>query len=304
MDGAIRFTQRDALAAILITGVNIVAGLIIGVFQHGLDLATAAETYTHPDGRRGPRHRDSRAARLDGGRPDHHARRVGIAPRRGSGDAAARARRSRSAVAAGVLALLALIPGLPKFAFLSVAARARRWPPTRSRRRPEAPVEEPPAPAADRRAGGGRPRVDPLSVEVGYALVSLVDEKQGGTLLTRVRAIRRQIATETGVVVAPVHVADNLQLGPRALQHPRQGRRSGARRAVRRSPAGHQPGHGDAGRSTASQTKEPAFGLPGHLDVRRSARGRRRGRLHRRRCRRRRSRRTCRRRSARSCPTC
>ena len=75
MDGAIRFTQRDALAAVLITVVNIVAGLIIGVLQHGLDLATAAETYTHPDGRRGPGHGDPGAARVDGRRSDHDARR-------------------------------------------------------------------------------------------------------------------------------------------------------------------------------------------------------------------------------------
>ena len=94
-------------------------------------------------------------------------------------------------------------------------------------------------PTPDRAAG--RPTrsdapatVDPLSVEVGYALVSIVDEKQGGTLLNRVRAIRRQIATETGVVVPPVHVADNLQLGPRDLRDSRQGRRSRARRALRR----------------------------------------------------------------------
>jgi flagellar biosynthesis protein FlhA len=57
--------------------------------------------------------------------------------------------------------------------------------------------------------------VDPLGIEVGYALVTIVDENQGGTLLNRVRAIRRQIAAETGLVVPPVHVADNLQLGPR-----------------------------------------------------------------------------------------
>jgi flagellar biosynthesis protein FlhA len=58
--------------------------------------------------------------------------------------------------------------------------------------------------------------VDPLGVDVGYALVSMVDERQGGTLLTRVRSIRKQIATETGLVVPPVRIADNLQLGPRA----------------------------------------------------------------------------------------
>src|SRR4030095_4241064 len=57
--------------------------------------------------------------------------------------------------------------------------------------------------------------VDPLGIEVGYALVTIVDEKQSGTLLARLRSIRRQIASETGMVVPPVHVADNLQLGPR-----------------------------------------------------------------------------------------
>ena len=57
--------------------------------------------------------------------------------------------------------------------------------------------------------------VDPLSVEVGYALVSLVDENHGGTLLNRVRAISRQIAREIGILVPPVHIADNLQLAPR-----------------------------------------------------------------------------------------
>jgi flagellar biosynthesis protein FlhA len=68
-------------------------------------------------------------------------------------------------------------------------------------------------PAADKSDVTGT--VDPLGVEVGYALVGVVDEKQGGTFLTRVRSIRRQIAAETGMVVPPVHVADNLQLGPR-----------------------------------------------------------------------------------------
>ncbi len=68
MDGAIRFTQRDALAAVLITGVNIVAGLIIGVLQHGLDLGDRGRDLHDPDGRRGPRHRDPGAARLDVGR--------------------------------------------------------------------------------------------------------------------------------------------------------------------------------------------------------------------------------------------
>ena len=106
MDGAIRFTQRDALAAILITGVNIVAGLIIGVFQHGLDLGDGGRDLHAADRRRGPGHGDSGVARVDVRRPDHDARRRRVAPRRGSGHpaagaAAAAGRRRRRADAAG-----------------------------------------------------------------------------------------------------------------------------------------------------------------------------------------------------------
>ena len=84
MDGAIRFTQRDALAAMLITGVNIVAGLIIGVVPARPRPGDRGRDLHDPDGRRRPGHRDSGAAGVDVGRPDHDARRVGIAPRRGS----------------------------------------------------------------------------------------------------------------------------------------------------------------------------------------------------------------------------
>src|SRR5262249_22786111 len=115
------------------------------------------------------------------------------------------------AVAAAVLVGLALIPGLPKVSFLMVAIllgaaafanrRAAEPPPPAAAPAPE--QSDAPAP------------IDPLSIEIGYALVALADEKQGGTLLNRLRAIRKQVAAETGIVVPPVHVADNLQLGPR-----------------------------------------------------------------------------------------
>src|SRR5262249_57532009 len=116
------------------------------------------------------------------------------------------------AVAAAVLTGLAIIPGLPKTAFLVVAvllggaALATREKPTAATTTPETtPTETADTP----------PPVDPLSIEIGYALVALADDKQGGTLLNRLRAIRKQIAAETGVIVPPVHVADNLQLWPR-----------------------------------------------------------------------------------------
>jgi flagellar biosynthesis protein FlhA len=214
MDGAIRFTQRDALAAVIITGVNIVAGLIIGVVQHNLSLGTAAETYTILTVGEGlvtsiPALLVSMAGGLI-------TTRASAESHLGEEVAAQLLARSRPlAVAAAVLVGLALIPGLPKFSFMFVAlvlggaAYANRRETTEAE--PPADTAAPAKDVPDRVAA-----VDPLGVEVGYALVTIVDESRGGTLLNRVRSIRRQIATETGMVVPPVHVADNLQLGPRA----------------------------------------------------------------------------------------
>jgi flagellar biosynthesis protein FlhA len=212
MDGAIRFTQRDALAAVLITGVNIVAGLIIGVVQHGLDLGTAAETYTILTVGEGlvtaiP----ALLVSMSGGLITTRA-----AAESNLGEEVATQLLARSrplAVAAAVLVALALIPGLPKFSFLFVAAvLGGAAYANRRELTPEAPAETAAAPTD---AIEAVTHVDPLGIEVGYALVTIVDESRGGTLLNRVRAIRKQIASETGMVVPPVHVADNLQLGPR-----------------------------------------------------------------------------------------
>ena len=261
MDGAIRFTQRDALAAVLITGVNIVAGLIIGVVQHGLDLATAAQTYTILTVGEGlvtaiP----ALLVSMSGGLITTRAASESNLGEEVAVQLLARAR--PLAVAAGVLVALALIPGLPKFPFLAVArCSARR--PTRTARRSR-PAEDADAAAAPRarRDRGRRSTVDPLSVEVGYALVSLVDEKQGGTLLNRVRAIRRQIATETGVVVPPVHVADNLQLPPRVYAILVKGVEVARGELYADRLLAINPGTADRRARGHRRRSEPAFGLP------------------------------------------
>ena len=214
MDGAIRFTQRDALAAVLITGVNIVAGLIIGIFQHGLDLSTAVSTYTILTVGEGlvtsiPALLVSMAGGLI-------TTRASAESHLGEEVATQLLARSRPlAVAAAVLIGLALIPGLPKFSFLFVAAVLGGA--AYANRREDAPAAAADAPSAAAASQNVEAvvSVDPLGIEVGYALVTIVDEAQGGTLLNRIRSIRRQIANETGLVVPPVHVADNLQLGPR-----------------------------------------------------------------------------------------
>ncbi len=213
MDGAIRFTQRDALAAIVITVVNISAGLIIGVFQHGLDLATAAETFTILTVGEGlvtaiP----ALLISMSGGLITTRA-----ASESDLGAEVASQLLSSPkplGVAAGVLTALALIPGLPKLSFLFVASLLAAAAYANREQKATAVEDSSTQPTVDPLEQALV--VDPLSVEVGYGLIGIVDEKQGGTLLTRVRAIRRQIATDTGMVVPAVHVADNLQLGPRS----------------------------------------------------------------------------------------
>ena len=258
MDGAIRFTQRDSLAALIIIGVNIVAGLFIGIVQHGLDIETALRTYTILTVGEGlvtaiP----ALLVSMSGGLITTRA--ASDSP---LGDDVAEQLLGRSrplAVAAAVLVGLAAIPGLPKVSFLVVAALLGGAAyVTRDAARAGA-EEVPAAPAPDPFESAGT--VDPLRVEVGYALVAIVDEKQGGTLLARVRAVRRQIATETGIVVPPVHVADNLQLGPRTYSLLVKGVEVARGELYPERHLAIDPGTAKVA-IEGSPTREPAFGLP------------------------------------------
>ncbi|MCL4848049.1 MAG: flagellar biosynthesis protein FlhA [Acidobacteria bacterium] len=260
MDGAIRFTQRDAVAALLITVVNIVAGLIIGVLQHGLDLATAARTYTLLTVGEGlvtaiP----ALLVSMSGGLITTRA-----ASEAHLGDEVASQLLSRSkplAVGAGVLFALALIPGLPKLSFFAVAGvlGVAAW----ANRAAVAPASEELAPVAAPPPDPleGLITVDPLGIEVGYALIALVDEKQGGTLLTRIRSIRKQIAGDTGMVVPPVHVADNLQLGPRVYSILVKGIEVARGELYPERFLAINPGTATVP-VEGTATREPAFGLP------------------------------------------
>ena len=260
MDGAIRFTQRDAVAALLITGVNIVAGLIIGVLQHGLDLGTAARTYTVLTVGEGlvtaiPALLVSVSGALI-------TTRAASESHLGEEVAAQLLARSRPlGIAAAMLVGLALIPGLPKLPFFVVAAVLGAAAYANGRREEDAAgeAEAPAAPAPD--ALEGALSVEPLGIGLGYALIPLVDEKQGGTLLARVRSIRRQVALDSGVVVPAVHIADNLQNPPRAYSLLVKGVEVARGELHLDRWLAIDPG-------TATEpidglpTKEPAFGLP------------------------------------------
>jgi flagellar biosynthesis protein FlhA len=226
--------------------------------QHGLDLATAAQTYTILTVGEGlvtaiPALLVSMAGALI-------TTRAASESHLGEEVATQLLGRSRPlAAAAAVLTFLALIPGLPKFAFLSVALVLAGCAYAVREEEAEKPVEDATSSAND--APEGLVTVDPISIEVGYALVSLVDEKQGGTLLTRVRAIRRQIATETGVVVAAVRIADNLQLGPRGYTVLIKGVEVARGELYAERLLAINPGSATE-RLEGAHTQEPAFGLP------------------------------------------
>ena len=259
MDGAVRFTQRDSIAAILITGVNIVAGLIIGTWQHGLDLATAAETYTILTVGEGlvtaiPALLVSMSGALIMTRAASEAN-------LGEEVATQLLAHPRTLMtAAGVLVFIGLIPGLPKFPFFVVALLLML---AALGTRETAPAQDDvdvPAPAEEETLQTVVD-VDPLGIEVGYGLIALVDEKQGGTLLTRVKSIRRQIADETGVVVPPVRIADNLQLGPRNYSLLVKGVEVGRGELYPERFLAINPGTVTS-ELDGRPTKEPAFGLP------------------------------------------
>ncbi|QXD17144.1 flagellar biosynthesis protein FlhA [Rhodocaloribacter litoris] len=219
MDGASKFVRGDAIAGLVITAINIVGGLVIGVTQHEMTFGEAAGTFTLLSIGDGlvsqiPALLISTAA--------------GIIVSRAS-DEANLAQDFKGQlfrkphpifITAGFLLLLGLVPGLPLFPFWLLAGmtvlvgRARlqsvRQEAQEAARRAEAAAaeEEPPEEPADLLL------VDPLELEIGYALIPIVDPNQRGDLLERVKLLRQQVALELGIVVPPVRIRDNVTLPP------------------------------------------------------------------------------------------
>ena len=266
MDGAARFNQRDALATILITAINIVAGLLIGTLQQGIELGEAARTYTVLTVGDGlvtiiP----SLLVSVAGGITLTRANSAGMLG--GEIRQQLLARPATLYMAAGVSALMCLIPGLPKIAFLSVAAALYVGGRRVAAAAPAAfPVEL--TPGEKKKTAGAQGsdlaalmRLEDLTLEIGFQLIPLVDEKQGGQLLGRVRSLRRHLSSEMGFLVPPVHISDNLRLKPREYVVSLRGIEIGRWQtegphllAVSGEP-GRRP-------LTGRETREPAFGVP------------------------------------------
>ncbi len=271
MDGAARFSQRDSLATILIMAINIIAGFLIGVFQQGIPFQEALKTYTI-------------LTVGDGLVSILPSLLVSVA----GGIVVTRAASSESLgvnvrkqilgsprlmwIGGGVLAALGLIPGLPKLAFFSVAGvlmyAAYKVKTEKVPGDPE--LDAAPAALASKAAGAAPAnadaidsvlKLDELMLEVGLGLVPLVDAKQGGQLLVRVKALRKNLAQQLGFLVPSIHITDNLSLREgeyvvhlRGVEIARWELRQGMLLAI----------SSDAGMPNlpGEETREPAFDVP------------------------------------------
>ncbi len=266
MDGAARFNQRDSLATILITAINIVAGLLIGTLQQGVELAEAARTYTVLTVGDGlvtliPSLLVSVAGGITLTRANSASLLGGEIRQQLLG------KPGTLYLASLVSAAMCLIPGLPKLVFLSVAA-ALFWGAWRVAAR-AALAAPPEAAVGDKKKAAEAQssdltqllKLEELTLEIGFQLIPLVDEKQGGQLLNRVRSLRRHLSAEMGFLIPPVHISDNLRLKPREYLFSLRGMEIGRWQtegalllAVSGDP-GRRPLQG-------KEAREPAFGVP------------------------------------------
>jgi flagellar biosynthesis protein FlhA len=224
MDGASKFVRGDAVAGILIMVINIVGGLLIGTMMHDLPMGEATRTYTLLT------IGDGLVAQIPGLMLSVA---VAIIVTRVTREQDVGNELNKQlfgqpkalGVAAAVLGIMGLVPGMPNMAFLSIAAICgfAAWRLVKKREEAEAiPVaapEPPPAPAEVPELSWEDVRpIDVIGLEVGYRLVPLVDRTKGGDLLARIRGIRRKLTQELGFLVQAVHIRDNLELGPNAYR--------------------------------------------------------------------------------------
>jgi flagellar biosynthesis protein FlhA len=265
MDGASKFVRGDAVAGILILFINILGGLGIGIIQHDLDFQTALRYYTLltiGDGlvAQIPSLLLSTSAAII-------VTRVASTQDVGSQVISQLFSNPKAlAVAAGVLTIMGIIPGMPNFAFLTLAAAAGggAWLIARRQREeiqkplPE-PVPEVPPEQKELTWEDVQP-VDIIGLEVGYRLIPLVDRNQGGQLMTRIKGVRKKLSQELGFLIQPVHIRDNLDLSPNSYRITLHGVPIGEAEIRTDRDLAINPGR-VFGTLEGEATKDPAFGL-------------------------------------------
>ncbi len=264
MDGASKFVHGDAIAGLLITGINLIGGLILGVAR-GMDIAKAGETFSVLSVGDAlvsqiPALLVSAAAGI-------------VVTRSATGEQLGRAfatqllgRKQSVMMTAGILTVLAITPGMPAIPCLAIALAlylaARRI------KDPKKPID--PKTGATQSTSPKKTTaedidaaltIDMLSLELGYELVSVVDPARNGTLLERVATLRKELAKDLGVVIPPVHVCDNLELAPGGYRLMLLGTEIGTGtlkngRLLAIDPSGRAPA------LEGEPTKDPTFGMP------------------------------------------
>ena len=280
MDGASKFVQGDAVAGLLITGINLIGGLIIGVVK-GMDIGTAAKTFSVLSVG------DALVAQIPALLISSAA--GVVVTRSADGEAIGDTllgqlfgQRQAVYLTAGIVAVLGLVPGMPALPLIGFAgvlvyygrrhsAQKRAVALSPSNGVFDGGVAQSSGGDANAKPGAPKPgsgedvdkalALDVLTLELGYELVGLVDTAQGGTLLDRVAALRREIAREFGIVVPSVHVCDNLELRPGSYRILLSGNAIGDGKC--------QPGRmlaidptGNAPPLEGDPTTEPTFGMP------------------------------------------
>ncbi len=274
MDGASKFVRGDAIAGLIITFINVIAGMIIGMMQEGLSIQEAGNVYTLltiGDGlvSQIPALIVSTAAGI-------LVSKSGVT---GSADKALSAQFTGYPRALGmssaVMGLLAFLPGMPVIPFLAIAGGVGylAWRSASKKDERQAEVDLKSAIEASKPGGANAPateapisdslKIDELKLELGYGLLSLVKEDENGSdrLTEQIKALRRQLATELGFVMPPVRILDNMQLEPNDYKVRIKEVEAGhgqifANQLMVMDPMGNQidlPGH---------HTTEPTFGLP------------------------------------------
>lgn len=274
MDGASKFVRGDAIAGILILLINMVGGMLIGVMEHDMTAGGAAKAYvmlTIGDGlvAQIPALVISIAAGLVVSRVGNDGDVGGQVIGQLFGDPRV------LGISAGIMGLMGMIPGMPNFVFLLIAAGLGylAWRGVQKAASPkvkeaaekkaaeQAAAQSITPPEQQEAAWTDVVPVDTLGLEVGYRLIPLVDRGQDGELLKRIRGLRKKFAAEIGFLTAPVHIRDNLELKPNGYRITLKGVDVGSGEAYPGSLMAINPGR-VAGSLPGREARDPAFGLP------------------------------------------
>ncbi|MBR7798797.1 flagellar biosynthesis protein FlhA [Undibacterium fentianense] len=270
MDGASKYVKGDAVAGIMVTIINVVGGLIVGMVQHDLDFSAASKIYALlaiGDGlvAQIPSLIISTAAGIVVSR---------VASEQDIGNqfiSQLFAKPQVMYITAAIIGSLGLIPGMPNFVFILLASTLAGAGYLLKKRIDATPIVDeaaaaaasniPQAPEMEEATWQDILPVDTLGLEVGYRLIPLVDKNQGGELLRRIKGIRKKFAQDIGFLSPPVHIRDNLELKPGSYRIALKGVEIGTGDANMGQFLAIDPGM-VTGTLPGIPTTDPAFGLP------------------------------------------